>query len=247
VIDLSNCQRTLAICAFTLFGLLQLNPTNAATKIGNVAAVMGAPAASGAGGTRVLKTGSEVFEGDVIKVTSGNAQIILADGTKLVVGPDSRLELNQYLKRGEHVDKISIKALRGTFRFITGNSDKKAYDIRTTNSTIGIRGTGFDFWVKKKTGVIVMLGAVRLRGNNGKVVDMTDNCDLGVAGDNAVKAELLDGKKKSDTIGANLVFVADQRALLKSFYLPIRKCRPFILFNDIGKGKSSPPAARQGG
>ncbi len=226
-----NTSRQFALCAVIIATCYGSSASFAATKIGDVAGILGAPSASGAGGNRFLEKGSDVFEGDVVKVTEGNAQIILDDGTKLVVGPDSTLELNQFLKRGKRVDKIAIKALHGTFRFISGKSAKKTYDITTASATIGIRGTGFDFWVKEKTGVIVMLGAVQLRGNNGKVVNMTDNCDLGVAGDGAVAAELLTGKAKSDTISKNLVFIADQRRLLKSFHLPISKCRKFLQAN----------------
>ncbi len=223
--------RQLALCAAIIATCCGTTATLAATKIGDVAAVVGAPSAFGTGGNRFLEKGSDVFEGDVVKVTEGNAQIILEDGTKLVVGPDSTLELKQFLKRGKRVDKIAIKALHGTFRFISGKSAKKTYDITTASATIGIRGTGFDFWVKEKTGVIVMLGAVRLRGNNGKVVNMTDNCDLGVAGEGEVAAELLVGKEKSDTISKNLVFIADQRSLLNTFHLPISKCRKFLQSN----------------
>jgi hypothetical protein len=245
MIYMPKSQQHYALCAALLFVSMSIPSAYAATKIGDVAAVVGTPSASGADGSRTLEDGSDVFEGDVIKVTTGNAQIILDDGTKLVVGPDSTLVLKQYLKRGNRADKIAIKTLRGTFRFISGKSAKKAYDITTSSATIGIRGTGFDFWDKEKTGVIVMLGAVKMRGNNGKTVSMTDNCDLGVAGENAVAAELLSGKIKSDTIKKNLVFIADQRRLLKAFHLPIRKCRQFILASDGGNGKTVVPQPPQ--
>ncbi|MGB9143897.1 MAG: FecR domain-containing protein, partial [Aestuariivirga sp.] len=117
----------------------------AADAIGKVAAVLGKPSASGPGGDRDLKAGAAVYEDDKIEVRSGNAQIILADGTRLVVGPGSTLVLDRFLMTGgDTAEKVSIKALRGTFRFITGRSAKSAYDIQTANATIGIRGTGFD-------------------------------------------------------------------------------------------------------
>lgn len=235
MVYMPKSNRQFALCAATIAFLCGISTSFAATKIGDVAGVIGSPTASGAGGDRTLEGGSDLFEGDVVKVTIGNAQIILEDGTKLVVGPDSTLELKQYLKRGKRVEKIAIRTLHGTFRFISGKSAKKVYDIKTASATIGIRGTGFDFWDRKKTGVIVMLGAVQMRGFNGKLVSMTDNCDLGVAGDGEVKAELLAGKAKSDTIKENLVFIADQRRLQKAFHLPIRKCRKFLL---AGVGKA---------
>lgn len=230
------CQGFVIVAAFAITTSI----SSAATKIGKVVAVVGSPAASGPGGSRTLEAGSAVFEDDTIKVATGNAQMILDDGTRLVVGPGSTLLLDKFLKRGDKADKVAIKALRGTFRFISGKSPKKAYDIKTASATIGIRGTGFDFWVKKKTGVIVMIGAVNLRGNNGQEVDLSDNCDMGVAG-NDVDAEVLQGKEKSDTIGENLPFIADQRNLTKAFFLPISKCRPFIAIKTEG-GKTPPVA-----
>jgi hypothetical protein len=35
---------------------------------------------------------------------------------------------------------ISINAVRGAFRFITGKSPKDAYSITTPTATIGVRG-----------------------------------------------------------------------------------------------------------
>ena len=48
--------------------------------------------------------------------------------------------------------KISINAVRGAFRFITGNSPKDAYSITTPTATIGVRGTEFDFNVDPRDG-----------------------------------------------------------------------------------------------
>ncbi len=142
-----------------------------AEEIGSVVAVVGSPNATGPGGARKLKAGSLVFEDDKITVSKGNAQLQLNDGTKLVVGPASTLVLDQFVMRGSSkAEIVSIKALRGSYRFISGRSAKSAYKIATTSATIGIRGTGFDFWVKKKTGVVVLNGSVNLNGLNAGTV-----------------------------------------------------------------------------
>ena len=73
-----------------------------------------------------------------------------------MVGPNSTLVLDRFLMRGgNRPQKFSVDALRGTFRFISGNSAKNAYDIQTANATIGIRGTGFDFSSGRTTVVAV--------------------------------------------------------------------------------------------
>ena len=150
----------------------------AANAIGEVTAALGTPTASGPSGDRKLTAGAPVYEDDKISVGSGNAQITLGDGTRLVVGPGSTLVLDRFLMTGGNsAQKISIKALRGTFRFITGRSAKEAYTIQTANATIGIRGTGFDFWSKQQTGVAVLDGSVRLcEGDN--CVNLREGCEV---------------------------------------------------------------------
>ena len=44
--------------------------------------------------------------------------------------------------------QVSINAVKGAFRFITGNSPKDAYSITTPTAMIGVRGTEFDIDVE---------------------------------------------------------------------------------------------------
>jgi hypothetical protein len=215
----------LRLSIFTLLSLAVFgNAAMAATAIGNVIAVAGAPTARGDDGTRKLVQGEEVFEGDSIIVTTGNAQIVLKDGTRLVVGPDSTLLLDQYVFRGKtKAQTIGIKALRGTYRFITGKSGKSAYKITTAHATIGIRGTGFDFWVREKTGVAVLQGSVALSGLQSGTVRVDAGCELGVA--TATAARQAVDKEKSDTIKKNLPYLLNQSDLNKAFRLPIAACQ----------------------
>jgi FecR protein len=225
-------RNTLVLLCAALGFLFSTTAANAATEIGNVIAVVGSPSASGPGGNRTLKAGTVVFEDDKITVSTGNAQIRLRDNTRLVVGPGSSLLLDRFLMKGNsRAQKISIKALRGTFRFITGRSAKSAYDIRTSNATIGIRGTGFDFWVKGQTGVAVLQGQVALcRGRN--CVNLGSNCDVGVTGGG--KTSLLAGRTASQAIANNLPFIRNQSSLRSAFRLSTNKC--YI--------KNSPPSDR---
>ena len=202
------------------------SPALAADAIGKVAATVGTPSASGPSGDRDLKAGAPVFEDDKIVVRNGNAQIILNDGTKLVVGPGSTLVLDRFLmKGGNTAQKVSIKALRGTFRFITGRSAKGAYDIQTANATIGIRGTGVDFWVKQQTGVAVHVGAITLCSleNKESCVDLRQGCEVGRAGGD--EARELTGRVKGTSMSNNLPYILSQASLRTQFHLPIQSCR----------------------
>ena len=204
-----------------------------ADSIATVVAVQGSPSASGPGGSRILSAKGAIFEHDKITVGSGNAQILFVDGTKLVVGPGSTLVVEKFLMRGGNsAQNFSINALRGTFRFITGNSPKSAYKIRTANATIGIRGTGFDFWVKSKTGVAVLEGKVKLcstsSGKKSGCVDLEAGCDVGIAENgksNRVKAFL-----KGPGIVSNLPYITNQSSLRPSFRLNTNSCKRSIQF-----------------
>lgn len=217
-------RRLFAIAGMVVAGLALSSPLYAADKIGEVVAVVGNPQAKGQDGTRDLAANSDVFENDSIVTAIGNAQIMLRDGTRLVVGPGSTLLLDDFVMRGgSKAQKVSIMALRGTYRFITGKSDKSAYKIATSSATIGIRGTGFDFWVKKKTGAVVLNGAVLLSGLNGGSVDVKSGCQMGEA--TTTSARPLVGAEKAKTIRENLPFLLDQSQLNRRFRLDVTACR----------------------
>lgn len=214
-----------------------------AEPIGKVVAVLGSPSASGPGGDRKLSGGAALFEDDKITVGSaGNAQIMLNDGTKLVVGPGSSLLLDKYLMgSGGSAQKVGIKALRGTFRFITGRSAKSAYNISTANATIGIRGTGFDFWVRSRTGVTVLNGVVNLNGNGGSVT-LRANCETGVTTGNG--AQQLQGRSQANQLRQSFPFILNQSGLRRIFWLPTQRCSSILTRADRGTGgggSNTPP------
>jgi hypothetical protein len=224
---MNRLTRGLALCA--LFLCTFFISAFAANPIGKVVAVAGAPSVSGPGGKRTLSAGSVVFEDDKISVGgAGNAQIILNDGTKLVVGPSSSLLLDKFVMQGSSgaAENVGIKALRGTFRFITGKSKKSAYHIATSNATIGIRGTGFDFWSKDKTGVLVMIGSVNLNNNRGKSVLVRADCEMGRSSPS--EARRLTGQLFGEAVRTNLPYVLNQKPLSPAFRLPIENCRTLI-------------------
>jgi hypothetical protein len=229
----------LSVSALVLSAVLSTaasqSPVFAADAIGEVAATVGRPSASGPSGDRELAAGAPVYEDDKIVVRSGNAQIILNDGTKLVVGPGSTLVLDRFLmKGGNTAQKVSIKALRGTFRFITGRSAKSAYDIQTASATIGIRGTGFDLWSKQKTGVAVHVGLVSLC-SSGNCVELREGCDVGRAGGD--EARELTARVKGTSIAKYLPYILSQASLGTKFRLPIDNCRSSLPHGLEGGGE----------
>jgi hypothetical protein len=218
-----------------------------AGAIGTVVATLGSASASGPNGSRALSAGSQVFEHDKITVVSGNAQIQLLDGTKLVLGSNSALVLEKFLmKGGATAQNVSVDALRGTFRFITGKSPKSAYNISTANATIGIRGTGFDFWVANRTGVALLKGRVQLcsKKNGRTCINLEPNCSIGVAGDPNPAHKIL-GLEKTSTISSRLPYLINQSPLRSQFQLNTQSCER-DLPREIPSHGSTPPPRQQG-
>ena len=103
--------------------------------------------------------GIDLFEGQTI-VTNDQAQvqIVFADETRMVVGPNSALLIERYLMRDPNtVSEFVANALGGTFRFISGNSPSEAYSNRTPAGTIGVRGTELDLTVDQLLKQIFLL------------------------------------------------------------------------------------------
>jgi hypothetical protein len=221
-------------CALTGFSVAE-----AADPIGTVAAFKGFPKASGTGGARDLAKGSELYEGDTVKASNGgNVQIVLNDGTRLVVGPASQLVLETYLLRNQKTaSKVAVKALRGYFRFITGNSAKSAYSITTPSATIGIRGTGFDIRVRSITLAAVMEGSINLAGVNQKAVN-AEARGCGVAEAGGGDAKLLEGRAKANRLRQDFPLIFNQGALAANFRLPTENCSKSVAPRAFGPGGS---------
>ena len=171
------------------------------------------------GADRVLVAGADISVGErIVTGASGKVQIIFADQTRLVVGPGSALVIEAYLLRGtDSVEQVSIAALSGTFRFITGRGPKEAYTIKTPNGTIGVRGTAFDLTVAPAFGTLVLLlhGAVRVCDSAGNCTELTNRCDLGSVAP-ATGAILLEGPARSERLDA-FPYAQFQSQLLAQF------------------------------
>jgi hypothetical protein len=121
--------------------------------------------ADGTAGFRVLVDQGSVYSGDkIVTGPVGQAQILFRDNTKLVVGPNSSMTIDAFVYSGNSAQKVSIDAVKGAFRFITGVSKKDAYSITTPTAVIAVRGTEFDMHVDRVGGEteLVMFGGATL-------------------------------------------------------------------------------------
>jgi hypothetical protein len=210
-------------------------PAAAETPIGEVVATAGSPSASGPGGSRSLAAGSAVYEADKIVTGSGNVQIVFVDNTRLLIGPQSTLVIERFLLRGGRtVRKLSIDALRGTFRFISGNSRKSAYNLTTANATITLEGTGFDVAPGSSTVIAVYAGRAGLC-TGGQCEKVSQKC--GVARARGGTVAELQGRAKSMAL-RKLPYLTNQGHLAKAFRIDTSACAIFagIYYDEFNRG-----------
>lgn len=133
---------------------------------------------------RILVVGADVSMGErIVTGPVGQVQLIFDDDTRLVVGPRSSLLIETYLMASSNTaQQLTINALAGSFRFITGNSAKPAYSIRTPTAAIAVRGTRFDLNVERgATKVMLYEGALQVC-NGSACQEVTRRCEVAVAG-----------------------------------------------------------------
>jgi len=133
---------TTPILALAVALAMLAGPAAAIQPSGHAVKVDPAVNATGPGGKRLIRLQGAVFVGDeIVASPNGLAQIIFIDDTRIVIGPNSRLTIDTFVFNPDNTaQKVAITAIKGTFRFISGNSPAGAYSIRTPTMTLGLRG-----------------------------------------------------------------------------------------------------------
>jgi len=108
---------------------------------------------------RILKTGLRVYRNELLQTgTNAQAELTLDDDTKLALGPNAELRLDEFVVAGSNdVKTVALKFIKGTFRFITGRNASESYKLETPSATIGVRGTVFDLCVTPGGDTLVLL------------------------------------------------------------------------------------------
>lgn len=140
-ISVAAVAATIAVAAVAV-NMVLAGPAAALEPSGHAVRVNPAVNATGPGGERMIVLDGAVFMGDVIVANpNGLAQIRFVDNTRLVVAPNSRLTIDTFVFNPDLTAReVSISLIKGSLRFISGNSPDEAYTIRTPTMTIGIRG-----------------------------------------------------------------------------------------------------------
>lgn len=118
---------------------------------GQIGYMSGALVAQRTDGTvKVMGPKAQVFEGDVLVTAKESyAQVVMNDGTRMTLRPDSNLKIEtyQFKKESPQTDNAVFRLMKGGFRTVTGLIGKRgnpdAYKLSARGATLGIRGTDF--------------------------------------------------------------------------------------------------------
>lgn len=132
------------------------------------------------------------FDEHVTTGPEGATEFVFKDETILQLGPDSALTLDAFVYEPTSqnaAQKMAITLSQGTFRFVSGHMDKKAYEINLPFGHIGVRGTSFtvDIDLENVAHIFVEFGQVVITGNDGKSTVFPAGTQFKVGG-------LVDGK-----------------------------------------------------
>ena len=112
-----------------------------------------------AGGERTIGQGDKVYKDEVVQTGElGKGQLLFLDETTLTVGPNSRVTLDRFVydpSRG--TGTVTLTAVRGVFRFVSGSLPSQAYEIKTPAGSIGVRGTIFELLIELDGTVAIRL------------------------------------------------------------------------------------------
>jgi hypothetical protein len=147
--------------------------------------------------------GDAVYRDELVRANAtGLGQFQFYDGTRLAIGPNASVVIDKYvLGEGGTIKKLTVRATKGTFRFISGRSPPSAYAIITPAGTLGVRGTANEVQILPDGRVVV----VNLEGESEFCIDPKDRrtcrvlsnpCDFIVA--NRETREITDPKPISD-------------------------------------------------
>ena len=127
--------------------------------------------------TRIAK-GDAVVRNEVVRTAAdSDARFVFRDDTNLSLGPGSTLKLDRTVFDDPKAGDIAIKLTQGAFRFITGHSNKEAYEISTPVATIGVRGTTLDVLVERRRNKVVLVAGAVSVCVPGKCVDLIHEGD----------------------------------------------------------------------
>lgn len=177
-------------------------------------------------GNRTLAVRDPVFDQEQIRAhTNSHGELLLQDNSKIIVGENSSITLDDFVTGGQGFKSGAIKVVKGAFRFISGNSKKGFMEVSTPLSTIGVRGTIFDVYVNAAgiTSVILFSGAVEVCSSS-NCITTNKACDI-VQVDASSARQLPFLRSNSRALeNRDFYLTTRQSRFPRGWRAPVRKC-----------------------
>lgn len=169
--------------------------------------------------------GNRLAQGQVVETkASGQVQILFDDKTRIVVGPNSQLKIDEILMQNNNTaSRFAVTAVRGSFRFITGKSAKSAYEIRTPTATLGVRGTIFDFFQNANGLTIAGLWGRGFACTGGTCQNFGGRCDVLFVSAGGQFSRPANNAEAADKL-KNLPYVQSQGSLYSPYRTHVGAC-----------------------
>ncbi len=230
------------VCAFSVIATVT---SASGREVATAVQVTGDAKLSLDGRRFVIRSGARISNGaEITTAADGTVQLTFDDGTNIVVGKNSTLEISEVLMTSRSAaSRFAVNAVTGGFRFISGNSPKESYEIKTPKATMSVRGTEFDLAVSRgQTTLALFGGEVRMCRDSKLCAIVRGSCAIaqtgGLRGLRGVK-----GKDAAETLTEDFSFVTEQNQLRKEFRASTRGCgRYFQALLDNNSPRLAPLA-----
>jgi len=186
------------------------------------------------------------FMGDIVTASkTGQVQIPFVESTRMIISPSSQLTIDSFIFQGHATaGHFSVNAVRGAFRFITGQSPKQAYVINTPTATLGVQGTRFDFSVEKdgRTNLALYDGSVRLcdRTKPKRCTIVSGACSVVSIGPSEDFRAIRDLNQRKAFMDKAFPYAFKQNGLLSNFQVNSRGCTVTYSIEAPRSGSSNP-------
>jgi hypothetical protein len=170
------CERVVLASILLVVGTFASDPARAQTRVGEAVLVQNQVDRVANSLSMPINVGDGLMRDETVRTGRESAtKLVMADDTNLSLGPDAAITLDRTIFDDEHTYRdISIRLVKGAFRFVTGHSEKAAYKITTPVATIGVRGTVLDILSQRgKTTVVLQEGASRVCATGGTCTELT--------------------------------------------------------------------------
>ncbi|MFO1185940.1 MAG: FecR domain-containing protein [Bauldia sp.] len=182
----------------------------------------------GGDGQQAAEVGFPIFMGDRLQTgPTGQLQIVFADASKLVVGPNSAMTVDDFVfRRDGTASSFALTATRGAFRFVSGQSPKPAYSIRTPTAVMALRGTAFDLAVSANgdSALALFAGAAEICGADRRCALLSGACSMAVTGIALATRPVTALPERNGRLREDFPYVVSQAPLRQDFRLPVESC-----------------------